>query len=246
LKVLLVGGDLETRELVDLAVRLRWPEVCSLAAPTAGDGLRLLYRENPNVVLLYPNLPDLTLADAVREVRALSEAPLLILGEDEEENQVAEALDLGADDYVKIPCNLADLSVRVWALIRRAGETSTHNEGSWEIGPLVIYPDNYKVAMEGRRIPLTSTEFRLLHLLVKNRGHTLPHCTIEQAIWQHRVDSNRLVKKYVQRLRRKLGDDARYPEWIASVHGVGYRFIGPPELTLQGNGHADMPAANRH
>lgn len=235
MRVLLVGGDLETRELVDLAVRLRWPEVCSLAAPTAEEGLRLIYRENPKVVLLCPDLPDLTLADTVREVHALSEAPLLVLGQDEDEIQVAEVLDLGADDYVRLPCNLADLSVRVWALVRRTGETAAVAEGSWEIGPLVIYPENYKVAMEGRRIPLTSTEFRLLHLLVKNRGHTLPHCTIEQAIWQHRVDSNRLVKKYVQRLRRKLGDDARYPEWIASVHGVGYRFIGPPELTLPGN-----------
>jgi DNA-binding response OmpR family regulator len=145
---------------------------------------------------------------------------------------VATALDLGADDYLRVPCNLADLSVRVWALVRRAGDPGAIKGGPWEIGPLIIYPDNYKVAMRGRRIALTSTEFRLLQLLVKNRGHTLPHCTIEQTIWQHRADSNRLVKKYVQRLRRKLGDSARYPEWIASVHGVGYRFIGPPDLKL--------------
>jgi len=76
-------------------------------------------------------------------------------------------------------------------------------------------------------VVLTSTEFRLLHLLVKNRGTVVAHQTLERALWGGYMDSSKLVKKYVQRLRRKLGDHAREPVWIASVHGVGYRFIGP-------------------
>jgi len=84
------------------------------------------------------------------------------------------------------------------------------------------------VEVEGRRVALTSTEFRLLHLLVKNQGVVLSHQALERGLWgRHWVESVGLGKKYIQRLRRKLGDDAHEPRWIVSVRGVGYRFIGP-------------------
>jgi DNA-binding response OmpR family regulator len=67
----------------------------------------------------------------------------------------------------------------------------------------------------------------LLHLLVKNWGIVVSRQTLERTLWRDQIDSYDLVKKYIQRLRQKLGDDAREPFWIASVHGVGYRFIGP-------------------
>jgi DNA-binding response OmpR family regulator len=102
------------------------------------------------------------------------------------------------------------------------------SEGPLSSGKLFINPATYEVYLGEERVTLTSTEFRLLHLLVKNRGMVVAHQTLERALWGEDVDSSRLVKKYVQRLRRKLGDDAREPQWIASVHGVGYRFIGPP------------------
>jgi DNA-binding response OmpR family regulator len=119
--------------------------------------------------------------------------------------------------------------VRIGALLRRVGiHPSTDSEGPLSSGRLFINPANYEVFLGDQRISLTSTEFRLLHLLVKNRGTVVAHQTLERALWGEQVDSSRLVKKYVQRLRQKLEDDAREPCWVASVHGVGYRFIGPP------------------
>jgi DNA-binding response OmpR family regulator len=143
--------------------------------------------------------------------------------------EVVTSLELGADDYVRLPCDLTEIMVRIWALLRRAGARPAHeSEGPLSSGRLFINPATYEMFLEKQRVALTSTEFRLLHLLVKNRGTVVAHQTLERALWGDQVDSSRLVKKYVQRLRRKLGDDAREPLWIASFHGVGYRFIGPP------------------
>ena len=94
-------------------------------------------------------------------------------------------------------------------------------------GELMVNPATYEAYMGRRRIPLTNTEFRLLYLLVKNWGMVVSRQSLERGLCGEQVDSSGLVKKYVQRLRQKLGDNAREPIWIASVHGVGYRFIGP-------------------
>ena len=95
-----------------------------------------------------------------------------------------------------------------------------------------INPATYEVFLNDGRITLTSTEFRLLHLLLKNRGMVVARRVLEQSLWGDQVGSYGLVKKYVQRLRLKLGDNARNPIWIASIHGVGYRFIGPSSASV--------------
>ena len=91
----------------------------------------------------------------------------------------------------------------------------------------MLDPSSYKAFLEGERLNLNSTEFKMLFLLVKNSGMVVSRQTIEGNIWSERGDSHGLVKKYVQRLRLKLRDDARQPSWIMNVHGVGYQFIGP-------------------
>ena len=85
-------------------------------------------------------------------------------------------------------------------------------------------PTTYEVALANKWLPLTTTEFRLSHFLMKNRGAFVAHQTMERALWSGRRG---IAKKYVQRLRGKLDDDPKEPQWIASVHGVGYRFTGP-------------------
>ena len=132
--------------------------------------------------------------------------------------EVVTSLEVGADDYVRLPCDLTEIMVRIWALLRRVGlRTEPETDGPISSGRLVISPCTYEVFMDDRRAVLTSTEFRLLHLLVKNRGTVVAHQTLERAFWGGYMDSSRLVKKYVQRLRRKLGDHAREPVWIASA-----------------------------
>ena len=224
-----IGADSRTAELVTLAVHLRWPNVEPTVATTAAEGLEMVERESPDVVILRPDFTDKTLSATIQELRRFTNVPLLVLGHQGDEMEVVTSLEVGADDYVRLPCDLTEIMVRVWALLRRVGlRPEPETDGPISSGRLLINPATYEVFMGDRRLILTSTEFRLLHLLVKNRGTVVAHQTLERALWGGHMDSSRLVKKYVQRLRRKLGDHAREPLWIASVHGVGYRFIGPP------------------
>ena len=229
MKAAFIGAEVRTAELVTLAVHLRWPDVDPIVATTAAEGLELVERESPDVVIMHPDFTDMTLSTTIGELRRFTNVPLLILGHQGDEMEVVTSLEVGADDYVRLPCDLTEIMVRIWALLRRVGlRTEPETDGSISSGRLVISPSTYEVFLDDQRVVLTSTEFRLLHLLVKNRGTVVAHQTLERALWGGYMDSSRLVKKYVQRLRRKLGDHAREPIWIASVHGVGYRFIGPP------------------
>jgi DNA-binding response OmpR family regulator len=227
MKAVYIGVDTRTAEVATLAVHLRWPDVTPLFAATASEGLELVERELPDVVLLHPDFNDLTLGRTIQELRRFTNVPLLVLGHRGDEMEVVTSLELGADDYVRLPCDLTEIMVRIWALLRRVGIRPTHeSEGPLSSGRLFINPATYEVFLGEQRVTLTSTEFRLLHLLVKNWGMVVAHQMLERALWGEHVDSSRLVKKYVQRLRRKLGDDARGPVWIASVHGVGTGSLG--------------------
>jgi len=228
LKAVFIGADPRATELATMSFRLRWPEATPYVAVSATQGLDLLERESPDVVILHPDFVDMALSETIRKIRELSTVPLLVLGYRGDEMEVVTALEMGADDYVRLPCDLTELMVRIWALLRRAGMRPTNQtDGPLSCGPLVINPATYEVFLNSHRITLTSTEFRLLYLLARHRGTVVTRQMLEQNLWGDQVDSYGLVKKYVQRLRRKLGDNAREPLWIASIHGVGYRFIGP-------------------
>ena len=228
-----VGADPRIADLATLAIHLRWPEVTPIVVTSAAEALAMISRESLNVVLLHPDLGDRTLAQLIRDIRELTHVPLLVLADQGDETEVVTALEAGADDYVRLPRDLTEIMTRIWALIRRAElqtpiqASSDEAEGLLRSGPLSLNPTTYEVSLADDRIPLTATEFRLLHFLMKNRGAVVAHQTMGGALWRGRMGSDKIAKKYVQRLRGKLDDDPREPHWIASVHGIGYRFIGP-------------------
>lgn len=232
MKVVFVGVDRRTFDMATLSIRLRWPDVTPLMATTAEHGLQMVEEVSPDVVILHPDFSDKSLSEAIRELRSFSNVPLLILSQQGDEMEVVTALEQGADDYVRLPCDLTEMMARIWALLRRAGVGLSHErESSLASGQLLINPATYEVFLGSRRVDLTSTEFRLLHLMMKNWGTVVSRQNLERVLWgeteDRTVDSSGLMKKYIQRLRQKLGDDAREPRWIVSIHGVGYRFIGP-------------------
>lgn len=235
MKILLIGTDPVTSEMALLSLRLRWPEAQALVATWATEGVDLVERELPDFVLLQPNMPDKSLFETIEDIRRFSEVPLIVLGRENEEAEAIRALELGADDYMRSPYGYVEMVARVVALMRRiqGGESLRNPESPIFSGSLIINPATYEVSLDGQRLTVTNTEFKLLFLLVKNRGMVVHHRFLERALWGDRVDSAPLVKKYVQRLRKKLSDDAKNPHWIASVHGTGYRFVGPGERHLE-------------
>jgi len=237
MKVVFIGADPQVAEMVGLSLRLRWPDAATLVATTNEDGLELVERASPDVVLFDANLPDISLTRAVQEMRSFSKVPLIVLSHNGDDREAFTALELGADDYVRLPCELTEMLSRVWALLRRVA-VKTYHEGEKPVrsGQLFINPATYEVFLGSQQVMLTSTEFRLLYLLIKNRGSVVSHETLGRTLWGDEWDSYGLVKEYVQRLRQKMGDAGRDPLWIANVHGEGYRFIGPkPEFREPAN-----------
>ena len=217
---------------------MRWPDSTPLVATTASAGLELVEQESPDVVPLNPTFSDMSLVEAVQTLRRSSNVPLLILGDQASETEIVTALELGADDYIRLPCDMTEMMLRVWVLLRRVGIARQEEEKPLRSGDLLVNPITYEVFLGDRRLVLTSTEFRLLHLLLKNRGIVLSYQTLGSSLWGDEVDSSGQVKKYVGRVRRKLGDTVEQPRWIVSVHGTGYRFVGPTEDTWETAGQA--------
>ena len=228
MKVLFFSQDSAKVEQLVLALRLRWPDLRPLIASSGDVGLQVIEQEEPELVLLCDDLPDLGLWASIKEIRRFSDIPIIVAIESENEMEVVKALELGADDFIKMPCNLMEVMARVVALVRRVGLTKQRSdETPIRCGELLINPATYEVYLGSSRLMLTPTEFRLLHLLAKNRHVTLTQDFIQRIIWSDDVQAGETLKKYIQRLRRKLGDDARNPTWIKTVHGVGYRFSSP-------------------
>jgi DNA-binding response OmpR family regulator len=239
MKGVFIGASARTAEIAALSVRLRWPDAAFLIAATATQGLELVEQEWPNILLLHPDFSDMAYSRAIRDLRGFSNVPLLVLAHQGDEMEAVSSLELGADDYVRLPCDLTELTARVWALLRRSGATVAHEaESPLLSGRLLVNPATYEAFLGPERLALTTTEFRLLHLLVKNWGMVVGRQTLERTLWGEQTDSYGLVKRYIQRLRSKLKDDAREPYWIASVHGVGYRFIGPTPKALEAADYA--------
>ena len=228
MKVLFFSQDSAKVEQLVLALRLRWPDLHPLIASSGDVGLQVIEQEEPELVMLCDDLPDLGLWASIKEIRRFSDIPIIVAIESENEMEVVKALELGADDFIRLPCNLMEVMARVVALVRRVGLTKQRSdEAPIRCGELLINPATYEVYLGSDRLVLTPTEFRLLHLLAKNRHVTLTQDFIQRMIWSDDVQAGETLKKYIQRLRRKLGDDARNPIWIKTVHGVGYRFSSP-------------------
>ncbi len=230
MKVVFFSQDGSRVEQMTLALQLQWPDVSSLVASQGGFGLQVIEQAEPDIVILCEDLPDLGICDAIREIRRFSHIPIIVATEHEggSEMHAVKALELGADDYIEMPCNLMVVMARVMALLRRVGVSEKRSEEPTIVcGDLVIDPANHEVYLGSEPLALTPTEFKLLHLLARHRHMTLPQSFIHRVMWGDEVQVGDTLKKYIQLLRRKLGDDARNPTWIKTVYGGGYRFTAP-------------------
>lgn len=228
-RLLSVGLDPAELELVTLAVRLRWPDARVSVATDGQRGVELVEEETPDILLLQARADDaVSVTDVLRDVRRFSAVPIVVMEKDGAEADAVKVLEEGADDYVRLPCGPMELMSRMVALLRRTRYEREARSGSAIVsGALVVIPSTYEVFLGEKRLSLTPTEFPLLHILLKNRSVVVSHELLERLLWGERGYSASLLKKYIQRLRKKLGDEPREPRWIATVPGYGYRYVGP-------------------
>ena len=226
-KAVFIGADPQVAEIVRLAISLRWPKVTPMVATTGASGLELVKEESADLVLLRPDIPDKSLTEIIRELREFSEVPLVVVNYHSNELESVTALDAGADEYIQLPCELSELTLKIWSLMRRTeGHDPGEDEETLIDGDLTVNPLTHEAFISGREVSLTPAEFQLTQLLVKNHGAVVSRDQIEKELAKAGLGGVGSVKQHIMRLRRKFEDSAKNPKLFANVPGVGYRFIG--------------------
>ena len=229
MKLLVVDDEPDVVESVRLGFTLQWRDVDVLGAGKGEEALDLIEQERPDIVLLDIGLPDIDGFEVLRQVRAFSDVPVLMLTARDDAMDKVKGLELGADDYVTKPFNHLELMARVKAVLRRLEmPPPTSRAPSFRSGPLEVDFARQEARLDGQRLDLTPTEYKLLYHLVRNVGHVLAHTTLLAKVWgREYVDEVDYVRVYIRRLRDKLGDSPEAPQFIATERGLGYRFLPP-------------------
>ncbi len=226
-KLLIIEDDASLVKALEVYFSRLGFEVVSAA--NGQEGLRTLYDERPDIVLLDIAMPKMDGWEACQRIRELSDVPIVMLTARVTEDERVRGLKLGADDYVVKPFSLKELEARLEAVMRRAPDKQSGRAGPlFANGELVIDAERLLVTRNGARIDLTPTELRLLLFLAENVGRVLTHRQILDKVWGREYsDDVDYVKLFVYRLRRKIEPDPKNAQYVISERGIGYRFMDP-------------------
>lgn len=224
--IALVDDEESLRETVGFALRREGYRIESFA-----DGLaawQSFERSLPDLAILDVLMPRMDGLELCRRLRALSERlPILFLTSRDEEFDRVLGLELGADDYLCKPFSMRELAARVKVLLRRAAhrQSPPDEERLLEAGRLRLDLARYQAFWNGAPVPLTVTEFTLLHALARRPGHVKTRAQLLEEGYPHDAyASDRTIDSHVKRLRRKLAEADPASDAIETVYGLGYRF----------------------
>ena len=195
-----------------------------LAAYDGPTGLAMALSEKLSLVILDLMLPGMDGLDVCREIRRESEVPIIMLTARVEEADTLIGLELGADDYITKPFSPRELVARARAVLRRVPDTSRSTK-TYRFGNVVFDVAAQECLVDGRVVPLTSTQFSLLHVLVQHPGQVFTRLQLLEAARLGVYEGvERTIDVHIHNLRRKLEADPRHPRHILTVFGTGYRF----------------------
>ncbi len=222
-QVLVVEDDAEIRRFVRAALESDGYRV--FESETVARGIIDAGTRKPDVAILDLGLPDADGIDFIRNVRAFSALPILVLSARTEETAKVAALDAGADDYLTKPFGVAELTARLRAMLRRGARTSENESPVVEFGDVTVDLANRSVRRAGAAVHLTPVEFRLLAQLVAHPGKVLTHRLLLREVWgPSHVEHSHYLRIYMAHLRQKLEPDPARPRHLLTETGVGYRF----------------------
>ena len=183
------------------------------------DLAALIDAERPHLVLLDLMLPDTDGVELMQHVPQLADRPVIFISAYGRDETIARALSSGAADYIVKPFSPTELVARIAAALRGRAEPEP-----FVLGDLAIHYDERRVIVAGRPVELTATEFELLRALSLNAGRVVTYEALLRQVWGDRETADTdLVRVFIQKLRRKLGDDPKAPAYIFNHRGVGYR-----------------------
>ena len=223
-KILLIED--EPGIVVTLSDRLSREGYAVESAADGASGLERATREPFDLVLLDLMLPRLSGFDVCRELRRREiETPVIMLTARGQTVDKVVGLKLGADDYVTKPFDMSELLARVEAHLRRAPANAASVDGC-AFGDVRVDFRKAEATRDGRPIDLSAREFQLLRYFIEHRGATLTRDELLNEVWGYNfMPSTRTVDVHVAWLRQKIEPNPRHPQFILTIHGLGYKFV---------------------
>lgn len=234
-KILIVEDDASIRELLDLFLT---SHDYTVAHATDGyEGLLLFEQENPSLVLLDVMMPNLDGLQTCQEIRKVSNVPIIFMSCKTDASDVIEGLEAGGDDYVIKPFQMDELLARMRSNLRRApifnrtmlGTTSKLMEKPrvFVYNQLKVDAGVQKVYLDGKEVPLSVKEYKLLLFLVQHPNETFSLQDLYAHVWRSEsLGDTRTVSVHMSNLRKKIEKDPTNPEYILTIRGVGFMFYG--------------------
>jgi len=220
-RILIVEDENDVVDLLTLNLRKAGGFLISKAGDGA-TGLTKARAEKPDFIvldLMLPKIPGLEVCKILKSEAATRHIPILMLTARAEEIDRVVGLECGADDYVTKPFSPREIVLRIKAILRRGATEEADDRLS--AGPITIDPARHEVLVNGKRVELTSLEFKLLRTLMQRRGRVQERDRLLNEVWGYEsVIDTRTVDTHVRRLREKLG---RAGEVVETVRGFGYR-----------------------
>ena len=225
-RVLIIEDDPAIRSALKRVLTERGDVVA--VAGTGMEGMTILMREQPDIVLLDLGLPDIDGFGVLGMLRAVSEVPVIVITAQDDDRSTIRALDAGADDYVTKPFGADQVAARMRAVLRRSRRDQDEEDPALVIGDLVIDPRSREVTLAGEQLGLSRKEFDVLLVLAHRVGAVVTKRELLAEVWQQPYGgAEKTVDVHLSWLRRKLGETAQEPRFLVTVRGVGVKLVEP-------------------
>ena len=225
-KILIIEDDAPIRHYLQTTLSANGYD--TLLAENAAAALQMITSHCQDVILLDLGLPDADGTGIIRSVRAWTRTPIIVVSARDTEHDKANALDMGADDYLTKPFGTVELLARIRSALRHTRTASEDDglalTGEYHVKDLVIDYKRHRVTRSGEEIRLTPNEFRIVALLGRHAGQVLTYQIMMREIWgPAAVGDNKVLRVHMANIRRKLERMPAEPEYIFTEVGVGYR-----------------------
>lgn len=195
-----------------------------LAAYDGREALELARHKQPDLVVLDLMLPEVSGLDVCRTLRAESDVPIIMLTARTSEDDKLLGLNLGADDYVTKPFSPRELMARIRAVLRRASQQEEEGPSQMQVGSLVMDLPRHEVAVRGKPVRLTPTEFKLLEAMMREPGRVFTRLQLVERVFGPDYEGlERSVDEHMMNLRKKIETNPARPVYLQTVYGVGYK-----------------------
>ena len=226
MKVLFISKTSDLLQEAFLILKIRWPNLNSFHTAEAREGIELLRREQPDIVMIQYDKNDEMSVDflcLIEQIRSFSDVPIIVLSRSDDVMDKVRALEMGADDWIARSYSPMECIAKVNAIYRRWCPQRRCRVCHFLDGKLIIDYCTREVYVHGNTIKLTPIEYKILCHLVKNAGTVVSQTSLFHSAWgPNHGDNPEFLKKYIYRLRSKIEEDPADPEIIRTERGIGY------------------------